>query len=482
MGKIVNKTPLEDMVIILPGVMGSVLQKDGKDLWAISGQAIWSVLTQSKQAIQDLTLLDDDPEAATLGDGIKATKVMADAHLVPGLVKIDGYDKVSRFIKENFQVIEGDIYSDPDDTAANFYHFPYDWRRDNRANARILKSLVEKRLKCWREQSGAQNAKVIFLAHSMGGLVARYYLEVLQGWQEARALVTFGTPHRGALGALDTLSNGFKKLFIDLTTAVRSFTSIYQLMPIYQAIQVGDRYLRAAEIDGLPNVDRAKALDALAFHREIEAAVEKNMTNERYQQDFYKLPIVGVSQPTLQSASLVDGVLSVSHQLPDVLKGRSDLGDGDGTVPQVSAVPIELSQTLNSFFIAETHGALQHQPQTLQDLAKKLANAQFSLSEVRKPSATLGLFAEDLYLPDEAIALRADVKSPRPIKALTAIIEPVSHQGTPVNTAFQQQTDQQWALTLDSLPPGLYRIAVQEKEEAISSVHSLFEVIGRSSR
>jgi hypothetical protein len=32
-----QKTPMRDMVVILPGILGSVLQKDGKDLWAVSG-------------------------------------------------------------------------------------------------------------------------------------------------------------------------------------------------------------------------------------------------------------------------------------------------------------------------------------------------------------------------------------------------------------------------------------------------------------
>ncbi|MBE8988710.1 hypothetical protein [Nostoc sp. LEGE 12450] len=39
-----DKTPMQDMVVILPGITGSVLQKDGKDLWAVSGQAIWDIV------------------------------------------------------------------------------------------------------------------------------------------------------------------------------------------------------------------------------------------------------------------------------------------------------------------------------------------------------------------------------------------------------------------------------------------------------
>jgi len=44
----------------------------------------------------------------------------------------------------------------------------------------------------------------------MGGLVARYYLEALDGWRNTRALITFGTPYSGAMKALDLVANGLR--------------------------------------------------------------------------------------------------------------------------------------------------------------------------------------------------------------------------------------------------------------------------------
>ena len=78
-----NKAPMKDMVIILPGILGSVLQKDGKDLWAVSGQAVWQILTKSEAAIRNLRLAQDDPEE-DLGDGIRAIALIQDTHLIPG--------------------------------------------------------------------------------------------------------------------------------------------------------------------------------------------------------------------------------------------------------------------------------------------------------------------------------------------------------------------------------------------------------------
>ena len=185
-------TPMRDLIVVLPGIMGSVLQKDGQDLWNVSGDVVWQIVKTMGNRVRNLKLAGDDLSGGDIGDGIKPTGLIQDTYLIPGFSRfgkiVDGYNRTSDLITKNFQVISGNIYDDPEDKAANFYHFPYDWRRDNRANANILKKLLDKRLKRWREFSGNKDAKVILLAHSMGGLISRYYLEVLGGWQDSRAL------------------------------------------------------------------------------------------------------------------------------------------------------------------------------------------------------------------------------------------------------------------------------------------------------
>jgi triacylglycerol esterase/lipase EstA (alpha/beta hydrolase family) len=421
-----DKTKMKDIVIILPGILGSVLQKDGVDLWSVSGQAIWQVLRTLGNRLQDLKLEGDDPNIEDLGDGIKATKLIADTHLIPGFWKIDGYTQTSKLITDNFQVIEGNIYEDAEDKAANLYHFPYDWRRDNRVNARILKRLLDKRLKTWREKSGHNDAKVILLAHSMGGLISRYYLEVLGGWQNCRALFTFGTPYRGSLNAVNFLANGYKQAFIDLTDVMRSLTSVYQLLPIYKVLQIGNENHRIAEVSNLPNIVQNKAKDALAFHREIEEAVNSNRQDTKYLNAYATVPFVGVQQPTLQSAELKDGKIIVSKTLPAIMSTLGHLANGDGTVPQISAFPIEFSDEdvleIPSF-IAENHGSLQNQADILLNLLNKLQIAQSpsgALKDIRgrgeeksrsikpgKPGITLSV--DDLYLKDEPIVITAQV-------------------------------------------------------------------------
>jgi pimeloyl-ACP methyl ester carboxylesterase len=223
---------MRDLIVLLPGIMGSVLEKDGTDLWAAANRTIFSALRKRRRILQWLKLDGDDPEVDDLADGVTATRLISDARIA-GFIKIDGYNRVSEMIKGNFDVIQGQVNTATRSHArANYFEFPYDWRRDNSASAQRLSRFLSVRLTEWRKYAG-QGAKVILVAHSMGGIVARYYLEALGGWKDCKALITFGTPFRGSVKALDCLVNGCSVGPFDFTELVSSFTSVYQLLPIY---------------------------------------------------------------------------------------------------------------------------------------------------------------------------------------------------------------------------------------------------------
>jgi hypothetical protein len=114
-----------------------------------------------------------------------------------------------------------------------------------------------------------------------------------------------------------------------------------------------------------------------------------NIQNQQYLRSFTVIPISGTQQPTLQSATLINGELIASEELPAILQNRSDLGDGGGTVPKISAIPIERSKDLNNFFIAEQHGSLQNQAQVLDNILNALRISQFELADARKSELEL---------------------------------------------------------------------------------------------
>lgn len=500
-----NKNLIKDVIVILPGIMGSVLQKDGKDLWNFSRQSIWEFAKSSGKRLADLKLQGDDPNSEDLGDGIKATSLISDSYLIPGFWKlVDGYQKTKAIITQNFEVIEGNIYEDPQERAANCYTFPYDWRRDNRTNAKILKKLIDQRLKVWREYSGNQEAKVILIAHSMGGLISRYYLEVLEGWRDSKALFTFGTPYRGSLNAINILANGSKKAGVDLLELLKlkevipSLTSIYQLLPRYRVLKVGTEYYRVSQSPvAIPNLDPAKATDALNFHDEIDNAADANYNNIIYQNSFVTCPIVGIQQPTKQSAELINGEIKISWELPGWLSDRAHLNDGDGTVPQVSATPVQMGdqEILSRVdYIAEKHGALQVQPDILLNLLYRLQSVQSaSIQDVRGSLTSvtprsqqnikgISLSLEDVYLANEPVMMHAKVTGTNAFNSLQAKIVLISGDGQTITENLTEENNL-WKTAIDNLKPGLYRVEVQtdnEGEDAPSKLNSLFEVMDLS--
>src|SRR5262249_52150331 len=144
---------------------------------------------------------------------------------------------------------------------------------------------------------------------------------------------------------------GYKKLFLDLTEAMRSFPSVYQLLPVYKALKIGAEYGRVAETRDVPGVNETMARDALAFHREIEEKANAHRNDREYRETGYAIvPIVGTRQPTLQSGVLAGGSLTVGFEMPAWIDDMLD--EGDGTVPRVSAIPIELSDAYRDSFVA----------------------------------------------------------------------------------------------------------------------------------
>ncbi len=86
-----------DVVVLLPGITGSVLRKDGKDVWAPSGGAVVNALLSLGHDIKDLKLGDDPPGEDEI-DGVSAPRLMPDIHLIPGLWKIDGYGRIRKWV------------------------------------------------------------------------------------------------------------------------------------------------------------------------------------------------------------------------------------------------------------------------------------------------------------------------------------------------------------------------------------------------
>jgi hypothetical protein len=458
---------MPDIIVLLPGILGSVLRKDGRDVWAPSGDALLGGLLSGGNSIRALTLAEDDAQE-DLEDGVTADRLMPDIHLLPTLWKIDGYTKIRQTIGTVFNVTEGQ----------NYFEFPYDWRRDNRVAASKLQRNSHEWLKEWRERSGNHEAKLILIAHSMGGLVARYYLEILEGWRDTRALITFGTPYRGSFNALDALANGVRKGpfgLLDFSEFARSLTSIYQLLPIYESYNQGDgRLVRIGETQGIPNVEAAKAAAALDFHHEIEAKVDEHLQRPDYKEGYETFSVVGIRQPTFQSArGDRDGVVLLNTR-------RDEDPKGDGTVPRPSATPLELSDDPGNMYSATRHASLQNAQAVLEHLAGVITNLYLDLGAYRAPTsirARLSLHIEDAYWPNEPVKLR--VQPDRGGLELNAAITEARTGREVSRQPLRPSVEEGWQeAEFAPLAGGAYRVAVSGNAavEPAEDVFAVFEV------
>lgn len=467
----------KDVVVLVPGLLGSVLEKNGKPLWGLSGGALLRALFSMGGSIKSLTLKSDS-EGDVASDGVVARSVLPDTHLLPGFWKVDGYTKVADTLVERLGLTWG----------KNFFEFPYDWRRDNRYAAKRFARQTEQWLHAWRTQHGGPaDAKLVLVAHSMGGIVSRYFLECLGGWKHTRALITFGTPYRGSLMALQALSLGFRKNLgpvnlIDLSDMVRSFPSAYQLLPIYPCVARADgSRVRPGEAKDIPNLDPERAAAGLAFQREIEHAVEANLRSEEYVSRGYSIhPVVGTYQPTLQGARLTESGLVMLSTEAD---GKADHA-GDGTVPRVSALPLEERHHARAMYNSTSHASLQNALEVLAHVEGVLTGHGINLNDYRVPERKahggpllLSLHLQDAYAHDEPFSFHvtASQATKAPLRASVTHVD----SGQAFAVTLKRGRDNQHEAREAPLAPGVYRLTVEGGPEAVP-VSDVFAVFPRT--
>lgn len=394
------KVAIPDVVVLLPGIAGSVLSKDGKEVWSPAPDAVLRGLLSFGRSLKNLEVKDDDWKAADLGDGVEATRLVDAAHIIPGLWKIDGHSEIEHFLLTTFDLTR----------EVNYFPFPYDWRRDNRASATRLQEKGREWLAAWRAKSGNPSAQLVLVGHSMGGLVARYFVEALGGWRDTKAVVTFGTPFYGSLNAVDFLVNGFRKnlgpFSVDLSPLLRSMTSVQQLVPSYHCIYGPDGTATTPANAGLEQWKPAWNHALLAFQREMEDAAMANRADPEFiANPVVYQPITGRDQPTRQSAAVVDSKVELRFD-----RGGKD-ESGDGTVPLLSAALAGTQQMRT--FAPEKHSRLQTNTPLLNHLSGVIQALHAArIEDLRRTvTAWFALDVDDVYLPGEPVSVHVQALS-----------------------------------------------------------------------
>ena len=437
----VDPTVVQDVVVVVPGIMGSELADRNETLvWSVTEgrRAVAMAIRTLGRSLKDLKLPDgigdDHP-----GDGVKARGLVPSLHVIPGMWSpITGYSETLNFLRSHrFHLVEPEP-REPD-IIPNFISFPYDWRLSNRYNGRLLARVATNALERWRRQPGMAQAKLILICHSMGGLVARWFAEQEGGAELIRSIITIGTPHRGAANAIETLVNGldpcFGPLHLDLSDFVRSCPAVYQLLPTYKCVVVegGERVdLLSA---GAPGLNRAMLEDAAAFHASLT-------TTERPNYLLHK--VVGIRQPTATTVRFVDG----SARLSKMIDGQSQ--GGDGTVPRLAAQPLE-GWDSEVYEVADQHGHLQVSTSLLD-----LVNGIITRTEVIRQGVgmdSFGVEMADVWTTAERPVLRVTDVGIRRL-----VLKVLDEAGTQVGKDRRVESD--GTADLGDLPEGGYRAFV----------------------
>lgn len=247
-------------VIIIPGLTGSELVSSK------NGSVVWFKVYRSRT--DDLSL-PISPNLTANRDSLRPRDILRSVK-IGILPRTDAYEGLINALQERGGYKEASWDNPPVTGYENtIYVFPYDWRRDNVENARLLIAKIEtlkRRLK-------RPDLKFDVIAHSMGGLIARYAAmygdadlplstrkpqPTWAGAKQFNKIVLLGTPNEGSIQALGSLINGFSLFgiqinlpFIQNLSKFDLFTipSAYQLLPTNGAIKAYDADLKPLTLD-----------------------------------------------------------------------------------------------------------------------------------------------------------------------------------------------------------------------------------------
>lgn len=220
--------PRRNPVILIHGFLGSKLRNTRTD------EVVWGGYLNSirRGRTDGLDLPIDSPDFSRNRDDLVPYAI------VESVVGVKFYGAILKALREVGGYRQGDIDNPgPDDT---LFVYNYDWRRDIVESAVGLGRAIER----IKDRLHAPDMRFDIVAHSMGGLIAEYYLkygaeDVLDRPGEAEVtwagapdigrIVAIGTPHQGTMSAFRILNNGISRTLSP--RELFTMPSVYQLLP-----------------------------------------------------------------------------------------------------------------------------------------------------------------------------------------------------------------------------------------------------------
>ncbi|MGH8934018.1 MAG: esterase/lipase family protein [Egibacteraceae bacterium] len=294
-------------------------------------------------------------------------------------------------------------------------------------------------------------AGFVFVCHSMGGLIAQHFTDVLGGAVDTREVVTLGTPFRGAVRAFGVISRGWPAWLPGIRSRFRrlaqSLPCVYELLPRYLAIVDGSQRRRLMVADLAPEASLELFEQAAAFHEKLDLPGVR---------PYGRTVVAGVLQPTPQFARIEAGTVKILTRWERV-DGTVLDERGDGTVPRQSLAPPEWRDDRHAVPFAHTHVGLPTTDAVLRTLHHVLTATP--RAEQADERAKLALDVPDLAEAGAGVEVRCEVAEGDPAIPLLVRAEAVDSTRPPV-VKSPRDRDGQLTAILDGLPPGDYRVSV----------------------
>jgi pimeloyl-ACP methyl ester carboxylesterase len=405
----------EHILVFVPGYMGSTLRdtRDNRTVW-LDFSTLPVAPWQWGDWLDDFFARMAYPKPGEASSSLKASGIVDDVIVVTPFIKQEQYGRLFIALEQMGYIVKGN------EASINVYKFAYDWRQDNRISAKQLGDAIAG----WR--SFHPNAQVWILAHSNGGVVARWYVEKEGGKNFVSRLFLMGSPFDGtpkvmriAFNGADMLSRpGFDPggIAARTRTMFRSFPSLYQLIPVLNRFLVNTDNEQINAFDGMGWLDdeqqRAYLLDGQKFTQDLGDAASVET-----------ICFFGRKRPTLTSGRVRFEAVGKWTNIE-----WAETESGDGTIPERSAA--HPNATMRLPFVVG-HGDIYVHPAVLEmlrwELIDKFDNG-IGKALVETESMWLSFNPEkDGYRENETIWLRATLTDkqdqPLPDASITVTIQ-----------------------------------------------------------
>lgn len=260
-----------------------------------------------------------------------------------------------------------------------YYEFDHDWRQDNRISARQLGAFVDQ-VRQWHPDK-----QIWLMAHSNGGLVARWYIEKEGGKNFIDRLFLLGAPHDGTPKAFRVAFSGLDFVMRPMLKHTNFYEGTRQMSltfpSLYQLIPLKDPFLRYPQ-NMVANVFEGEKWLPLNMLSKYMPYLEDGLNFTRELGNTLSIPTVNIIGT--EKNTTISGVLS--SQANDRWKSIQWVQAlaGDGTIPMRS---MRYSNALSEYPTNALHGELCVHDHVLKILRWELHDKYFDPSQTYR-SAT----------------------------------------------------------------------------------------------